>query len=109
MDRARPQTLFARILESRKEMHSRVDEVAASAVAAVAAVIEEIKVEVAEAAEAVEAPHSIEISIAPATRGALPPVRKLTLVSSQKSWYTNACWPGRPVGSEEFCLGQATR
>ncbi len=104
MDRTRPQSLIARIIESRKEMQSRVDE--ASVVAAAApAVVREIK---SVAVETVEAPHNVELHSADA-KGGLPPVRKLTLVSSQKSWYASACWPGSPAGSEEFCMGQATR
>lgn len=101
MDRTRPQTLIARIIESRKEMHSRVDEAAVAAAVKAQTVIEEVA--------PAEAPHNVELFSAADTPKGLPPVKKLTLVSSQKSWYASACWPGSPAGSEEFCMGQATR
>lgn len=101
MDRARPQTMIARIIELRKEMQAQADEVSVAAVQAVQAV-QAVKDVV------IEAPPQVELAAA-AERGGLPPVRKLTLVTSQREWYASACWPGRPAGSDAFIMGQANR
>lgn len=110
MDRARPQTMIARIIELRKEMHAQTEEVSVAAVAAAQSVqlvqaVQEVK-EVKEVV--IEAPPQVELAAA-AERGGLPPVRKLTLITSQREWYASACWPGRPAGSDAFIMGQANR